>query len=99
MRSLAGLGDRSYVKVLADPALNMLLDAYIKYSYYDIIYPMRSIKREIDKRIGEKGGSKVPPPIFRGLFRLGKNKKGKFAGDISTWREFEARPRHHSYHR
>jgi len=47
--------ERPYVKVLTESALNMLLDAYIKHGYYDMLFPMRSIRRELDKRIREKG--------------------------------------------
>ncbi len=47
--------EKPYVKVLTESALNMLIDAYIKHGYYDMIYPMRSIKRRIDERVKEKG--------------------------------------------
>jgi len=47
--------EKPYVKVLTDSALNMLIDAYIKHGYYDMIYPMRSVKRRIDERVKEKG--------------------------------------------
>ena len=81
MRSLAGLRERPYVKVLAEPTLNMLLDAYIKHSYYDIIYPMRSIKREIDKRIGDKGEkAKFLHQSFGVCLGWAKNKKREVCG-------------------
>jgi len=47
--------EKPYVKVLTESALNMLIDAYIKHGYYDMIYPMRSVKRRIDERVKEKG--------------------------------------------
>ncbi|OYT44429.1 hypothetical protein B6U84_04105 [Candidatus Bathyarchaeota archaeon ex4484_40] len=47
--------EKPYVNVLTESALNMLIDAYIKHGYYDMIYPMRSVKRRIDERVKEKG--------------------------------------------